>query len=427
MFGRGAEEALALRAAGIPFEIVPGVTSAVAVPAYAGIPATDRDHASLVTIATGHQAAGASGPPALPWEALARQGGTLVFLMGMQQLGVILSSLITHGLDPATPAAVIQRGTLGAQATVTATAATLAERVAAAGLAPPAVLVVGSVVSLRAELAWIEERPLFGRRIVVTRPREQAAELAQQLEELGAEVVLFPTIALVPPLDPAALDRAVTTASGYDWIVFTSANGVRVFFDRLDTLGLDVRLLAGVRLAAIGPETGAALGRRLLRAAVVPDEFRAEGLLAALGDEDLRGRRVLLPRAAGARPILPVELAARGAHVDEVIAYRAVPPADADAAGLGAALAAGTIDALTFTSSSTVTNFVSLIGADAMRVLKPGRPAVACIGPVTAATARGLGLGVDVEPSAYTVPALIAALAAHFCNDDGDRLTGRSA
>lgn len=427
VFGRGAEEARALRAAGIPFEIVPGVTSAIAVPAYAGIPATDRDHASLVTIATGHQATGTSGPPALPWDALARQGGTLVFLMGVQQMGAILAALMAHGLDPATPAAAVERGTLGAQATVGATAATLAERVAAAGLRPPAVLVVGSVVGLRTELAWVEQRPLFGRRIVVTRPREQAGELAQQLEERGAEVVAFPTIALVPPPDPGALDRAVAAASTYDWIVFTSANGVRAFLERLDALGLDVRSLAGVRLAAIGPETGAALGRRLLRAAVVPGEFRAEGLLAALGDEDVRGRRVLLPRAAGARAILPVELAARGAHVDEVIAYRAVPPPDADVAGLRAALAAGAIDALTFTSSSTVTNFASLVGTDTLRALAPGRPAVACIGPVTAATARDLGLVVDVEPAAYTVPALIEALTAHFCNEGGDRLTGRQA
>jgi uroporphyrinogen III methyltransferase / synthase len=425
VFGRGGEEAEALRHAGIPFEVVPGVTSPIAVAAYAGIPVTHRDHASLLTIATGHQAwaPGAEEPgiPNLPWEVLAKQGGTLVFVMAVRQLAGVLAALVAAGLDPATPAALVQRGTLGSQRTVEGTAATLAARVRDAGIVPPAVLVVGTVVSLRAQVRWFEERPLFGRRVVVTRPREQAGELARALEDAGAEVVLFPTIAIVPPLDPARLDRAAAAAATYDWIVFTSSNGVRAFFTRFAAHGRDVRELAPVQLAAIGPETAAELERRMLRPAVVPSEYRAEGLLEALAGEDVRGRRVLLPRAAGARAVLPDALAARGATVDEVIAYRAVPPPDADVAGLRAALAAGSLDALTFTSSSTVRHFVELVGRDAARAL--GRTVVACIGPVTAETAREEGLPVHVCPADYTAAALAAALVEHFCNAPGDRLS----
>jgi len=384
LLGRGAEEAEALRRADVPFEIVPGVSSAFAVPAYAGIPLTHRDHASLVTIATGHQArvGEEAVPPALPWAALAHQGGTLVFLMGMRQMPAIMAALIAHGLAADTPTAAIQSGTTGAQATVVATAGTLAARVRAAGLEAPGVVVVGSVVTLRERIAWFEERPLFGRRIVVTRPRAQAGALADQLEAKGAEVIPFPTIAIAPPSDPVPLERAVAAAGGYDWIVFTSANGVEAFFARF---------------------------------AATAEDYRAEGLVAALAGEDMRGRRVLLPRAAGARPVLPEALRARGAQVDEVVAYRALPPAGADVTGLTAALEAGSVDAITFTSSSTVRNFVALLGRPATaRLLANGRPAVACIGPVTAATARDLGLRVDVMPAAYTAAALAAALVQHF-------------
>ncbi len=426
VFGRGGEEAEALRRAGIPFEVVPGVTSAIAAAAYAGIPVTHRDHASVLTIATGHQAwaPGAAAPdvPNLPWEALARQGGTLVFVMAVRQLAGVLGALVDAGLDPATPAALVQRGTLGTQRTVEGTAATLAGRVRAAGIVPPAVLVVGTVVSLRERVRWFEERPLFGRRVVVTRPREQAGDLARSLEDAGAEVVLFPTIALAPPPDPAALDRAVAAAGSYDWVVFTSTNGVRAFFARFAAQRRDVRELAPVRLAAIGPETAAELERRMLRPAIVPREFRAEGLLEALAGENLRGRRVLLPRAAGARGLLPETLTARGAVVDEVLAYRAIPPPDADVAGLRAALARGAIDALTFTSSSTVRHFVELVGRDGVRALGPA--VVACIGPITAETAREHGLPVHVCPADYTAAALAAALVQYFCNAAGDRLSG---
>ncbi len=426
LFGRGGEEAQVLRDAGVPFEIVPGVTSALAVPAYAGIPATDRDRASLVTIVTGHLASTdqVGGPPSLPWDALARHGGTLVFLMGVKHLPAIADALVAHGLPADTPAAAIERGTTGAQRTIVATIGTLGARAAAETIRAPSVVVVGATVALRERIAWFETRPLLGRRIVVTRPRAQAGELAVALEDAGAEVVLFPTIAIAPAPDPAELDRAVETAGAYDWIVFTSVNGVRVFFERVAALGRDVRELAGARIAAIGPETAAELERRLVRPAVVPADYRAEGLLAALDETAVRGRRVLLPRAAGAREILPAELRARGALVDEVIAYAAVPPPGADVDGMRAALAAGEIDAVTFTSSSTVRNFAALIGDAAVAEMgRAMRPLVACIGPITADTARELGLRVDVVPDRYTASALADALVARFCNAPGDPLS----
>jgi uroporphyrinogen III methyltransferase/synthase len=320
---------------------------------------------------------------------------------------------------------VIERGTTGAQRTIVATIGDIGARATSAAIVAPAVVVVGATVALRERIAWFERRPLLGRRIVVTRPRAQAGELAAALEDAGAEVLLFPTIAIAPAPDGAALDRAIAAAATYDWIVFTSVNGVRVFFERLAALGRDVRELARARIGAIGPETAAELERRLVRPAVVPAEYRAEGLLAALDDAAVRGKRVLLPRAAGAREILPDALRARGAVVDEVIAYAAVPPTDVDVDGLRAALAAGEIDAVTFTSSSTVRNFAALLGPDAVADVGRGaHPLVACIGPITADTAREVGLRVDVVPNRYTASALADALVARFCNAPGDPLSG---
>jgi uroporphyrinogen III methyltransferase/synthase len=424
LFGRGAEEATALHDAGVPFEIVPGVTSALAVPAYAGIPLTHRDHASFVTIATGHQA---SGPdcdptlPGLPWEQLARQGGTLVFLMAMRQLPTLLDTLVRHGLPGERPAAAVQNGTLARQRTVVATVATLAAEVARVELGSPAVVVVGDVVSLRAQVAWVERRPLAGRTILVTRPRHQAPGLAERLEAYGAEVVAVPTIVLEPPDDPSALDAAVAAAGSYDWIVFTSTNGVRAFFERFAATGHDVRELAPARLAAIGSETARALEALLLRPALVPPEYRAEGLLDAFAAESMAGRRVLLPRAAGARAVLRDELRRLGAHVDDVATYRARPPTAAEAAPLLAALDEARLDAVTFTSSSTVRNFAALAGAARLAALaRSGRPLVASIGPITTEAARACGLAVAVHAEPYTTAALAAALARHFCNDVPD-------
>jgi uroporphyrinogen III methyltransferase/synthase len=424
LFGRGGEEATALHAAGIPFEIVPGVTAALAAPAYAGIPLTHRDHASLVTIATGHQATGPAGAPALPalpWEQLARQDGTLVLMMAMQQLSPLLETLVRHGLPAGRPAAVVQHGTLARQRTVVATVGTLAAEAAAVGLASPAVVVIGDVVSLQAQVAWIERRPLAGRTVLVTRPRHQAPALAERLEAYGAEVVAVPTIVLEPPDDPAALARAVAEAGSYDWIVFTSTNGVRTFFERFGAAHRDVRELARPRIAAIGLETARALEALMLRPALVPAEYRAEALLAAFADEPLAGRRVLLPRAAGARAVLRDELARLGAHVDDVATYRARRPTPAEAAPLFDAFDAGRLDAVTCTSSSTVRNFAELLGAARLAAIaSSGRPLLASIGPVTSETARECGLAVAIEAAPYTTAALASALAHHFCKDEPD-------
>ncbi|HWP64637.1 MAG TPA: uroporphyrinogen-III C-methyltransferase [Candidatus Limnocylindria bacterium] len=423
VFGRGGEEAAALRAAGVPFDVVPGVSSAVAAPAYAGIPLTHREHASIVTIATGHQASSAEGGalPELPWAELARQGGTLVFLMAVRQLAAVLDALVRHGLPPDRPAAVVQHATLARQRTIVATAGTLAAAAAAADVTSPAVVIVGDVVSLRAQVAWAERRPLAGRVVLVTRPRHQASALANHLEAYGAEVLAVPTIILEPPDDPAALERAVAAAGSYDWIVFTSTNGVRAFFDRMAAARRDVRELAGVRIAAIGPETARALDALMVRPAVVPEEYRAEALLAAFGAREMAGRRVLLPRAAGARAVLRTELERLGARVDDVATYRVRPPTEAEAAPLLAALDEGRLDVATFTSSSTVEHFVRLLGPERIAAMAAsGRPLVASIGPVTSATARAAGLPVHVEARPYTTAALATALARHFCNEEVD-------
>ncbi len=411
VFGRGGEEALACVRAGVPFEVVPGVTAAVAAPAYAGIPLTHRDHASVVSFVTGHEA-DREGDRAVPWEALARQGGTLVLYMSVLQLSGNLDRLTAGGLDPATPAAAIRWGTTARQRVVRGTVATLPALVAAAGLRPPALVVIGGVVGLAAELGWFERRPLFGRRVVVTRPRGRAEAFAALLEGEGAEVVSLPTIAPEPPASFAAWDAALADLGRYAWLVLTSPHGVEVFFDRLRALGRDVRELAGVAIAAIGPATAAAIGARGLAAALTPGEYRAEAVADGLVARGVAGKRVLLARAAGARRVLPERLRAAGALVDDVATYRTVLPPEAAAAP---ALFAGSPrpDLVTFTSSSTVTHFAGLFpGRDLGAVL--AGVAVGCIGPVTAATARDLGLAVDVEPKDYTVPAFAAAIVDYF-------------
>jgi len=410
IFGRAGEEAAAAHAAGVDFEIVPGVSAAIAVPAYAGIPLTHREFASNVIFTTGYEYPSKLAP-AVHWDELARSGSTLVILMTQRQLGANMAKLIAAGLDPATPVAVIQWGTRAAQRTVVATAATIGERAAAAAIGPPAIAVVGTVVTLRDTLNWYERKPLFGRRIVVTRPRRQAAAFADRLEAWGAEIIPFPTIETVPPESFAPLDDAVRRAASFDWVVFTSVNGVHAFFDRLRTLGTDVRDWHRARFAAIGPETARALEATCVRVAVVPAEFRAEAVVSALARAGVSGCRVLLPRAAGARSVLPDELRALGATVEDVPTYRTVAPTTR-AAGLETSLLRDGADLVTFTSSSTVHNFADAFAGRLHEAV--GRAAVGCIGPVTADTARGYGLAVDIQPTEYTIPAFVEAIVAYF-------------
>jgi len=409
IFGRGGEEALALREAGIPFEVVPGVTSAIAVPAYAGIPLTHRDLTSSVAFVTGHEMPGKE-TSAIHWDRLATAVGTIVFLMGVRNLDHIASQLMTYGRAPETPVAVIRWGTTPEQATVAGTLATIAE--VAAGISPPAIIVVGEVAALRGELNWFEGRPLFGKTILVTRAREQASDFRALLEECGARCLEFPTIEVVPPPSWEPLDRALKTIDRYQWVIFTSVNGVRFLFQRLEALGEDARALHGIRLGAIGPKTAAALEERGLRLDLVPSEYRAEAVIDALGEAEIRGRRFLLPRAAKARELLPEKLVELGGEVDVVTAYETVRPSE-KAEEVRRLLREGAIHCITFTSSSTVENFITMVGDDHLPSMV-GKAVVACIGPITAETARKHGLTVEIIPDRYTIEALAAALVDHF-------------
>ena len=420
IFGRGGEEAEAVQAAGLDFEVVPGVSAALAVPAYAGIPLTHRALASNVIVTTGYEYP-TKLEPAVHWDELARSGSTLVLLMTARQLGANMDKLMTAGLPPATPAAVIRWGTRAEQQTIVGTVSDIAAAAATAHIQPPAIAVVGDVVRLRERLNWFERKPLFGRRIVITRPREQAAEFAEQLEAWGAEVVPFPTIETVPPASLAPLDDAIRRAEAFDWVVFTSATGVRVFFERLSTLGADIRDWQRARFAAIGPQTARALQAYCVRVEVTPDEFRAEAVAAALAGAGVSGKRVLLPRAAGARAVLPEQLRDIGATVEEVATYTTVLPQH-HAGELRDLLLRGAADLVTFTSSSTVHNFVTLLGAGVAHVLN--RTPVACIGPVTAATARDYGMRIVVQPTHYTIPALVEAIVRYYVGLRAGRPTG---
>jgi len=410
IFGRGAEEAVAASDAGIEFEIVPGVSSAVAVPAYAGIPLTHRELASNVIFTTGYEYPN-KPEPAVRWSELARSGSTLVILMAQRQLGANMSKLIDAGLDPATPVAVIEWGTRADQRTVVGSAATIAALASEQDIKPPALAVVGAVVRLRDQLSWFERQPLFGRRIVITRPRAQAPEFAERLEAWGAEVVPFPTIETAAPPSFAAFDNAIRRASDFDWVVFTSANGVRAFFERLRSVDADVRDWHRARFAAIGPQTARALEGYCVGVATVPDEFRAEAVVAALVKTGVAGKRILLPRAAGARSVLPQQLRQHGATVEDVPTYTTVVP-QADAQVLQDLLMSDAVDLVTFTSSSTVHNFVTLLKGKVADVLR--HTTIGCIGPVTADTARSYGMQVAVQPIAYTVPAFVDALVEFF-------------
>lgn len=413
IFGRGGEEAEALVAAGVPFEEVPGVSSAIAAPAYAGIPLTHRDFASSVTIITGHESPDKPGS-VHNWPALAASASTLVFVMGMKNLPDIAASLIRAGMDPATPAALVYRGTTPRQRCLVAPLAELPAAAVAQGFSNPSIIVVGEVARLHASLDWFGKKPLLGRRVVVTRAREQASGLADRLTRLGAEVIQFPTIEIREPEDYAPLDAAIARLDAYDWLIFTSVNGVRHFWRRLAMAGKDSRALAGARVAAIGPATADALAQRGITADFLPPRYQAEDVaegLKALTGAALSGMRVLLPRALRARDVLPETLRAAGAVVDVVPAYVTMPAA-ARKDDVLRLLESGELDCVSFGSSSTVENFLALIPAELLR--RHPETALAAIGPVTAATLRAHGLEAAITPRDYTIPALADAIAAHF-------------
>jgi uroporphyrinogen III methyltransferase/synthase len=403
VFGRGGEEALALREAGIPFEVVPGITSSIAAPAYAGIPVTHRAVATSFTVVTGHEDPTKTGEQT-DWAALARVPGTLVVLMGMGRLAGISAALIAAGRPPGQPAAAVQWGTTPRQRQVVATLGTLAERVAEEGLGNPAVVVVGDVAGLAEGIRWIGDRPLAGRSVVVTRARAQASDLSARLRELGAEVVELPVIRIVPLPGGADIDRMAAAVGEYDLLLLTSVNGVDQFFARLRERGLDARAIRrDARVVAIGPATAARLESHGVVPDLVPERYVAEGILEALDPAQVDGRRALVARAREARADLVDGLRAMGATVDEVALYETVADAPSEA-DLARALAAGH---LTFTASSTVTRFLELLGEGGAAAVA-GR--VVSIGPVTSATARAAGLTVHAEASEHTIPGLIEAL-----------------
>jgi uroporphyrinogen III methyltransferase/synthase len=440
LFGRGGEEAEALLAAGIPFEVVPGVTSAMAVPAYAGIPVTHRGMASSVAILTGHAAEGGVASPS--WDLLAAAAETVLVLMGVENLTEVITRFVTAGRPPETPAAVIQWGTTRRQRSVTGTLSSIEDQVRRGALGPPAVLVVGNVVSLGERLRWFDNRPLFGKTVLVTRAREQAGALSALIEERGGEAVEFPVIRIeaLPDVDLSALEVP------FDWILFTSVNDVHRFFEALDRGGRDARSLGGARLGVVGSATAAALREWRLRADFVPSAFVAERLAAELplvrrseplpggtatlatpavfagtstpapgsymldqrGSTQSRGAssptRILIPRALEAPSLLPEGLRARGASVDVISVYRTVKDG-ADADMVRRRLSAGDLDAITFTASSTVRNFRELLPDAPI-----GNARIVCIGPVTAETARQCNFRVDAVAEEHTIPGLVRAL-----------------
>ena len=415
IFGRGSEEAVALRNAGIPFEIVPGVTAATAASEYAGISLTHREHASAVALITGHEDP-RKVESAVDYRHLAGFRGTLVFYMGLHRLPEIVAALLEAGRPADEPACVISRGSTPAQRTVTAPLAELPERVRQAGLRAPSLIITGPVVSLRETIAWYEQRPLFGVRIGITRPLDQAHATADRALELGAEPVLLPTIQIRPTEELAALDSALDRLDAFDWLVFTSSNGVDGLLRRLWDSGRDVRRLAGLKLACIGPSTAAALEQWHLRADVVPDEYRAEALAAELGPL-VNGQRVLWARASRGRDVLPTELRAAGAEVELVEVYRNLDVRADTVAEPGThhpatAIEQNLVDWVGLSSPSIARNLAALLSPGARARL--GREVqLVAISPVTAAAADECGLPVAAVAEEFTWEGMFAAVARH--------------
>jgi uroporphyrinogen III methyltransferase/synthase len=414
VFGRGGEEALALIAGGIPFEVVPGVTSAAAVPAYAGIPVTHRGSASMVVFVTGHEDP-AKEDESVDWRYLAGFSGTIVILMGVKQIEENAAALIEGGKSPDTPCALISRGTTPAQRSVAAPLSGIAREAGIRGVTAPAVLVIGEVAGLMETLSWFEKLPLFGRRIIVTRAEHQAAELSDRLRALGALPVGLSTIRIERPVDEEAADAAVASVSDYDMAVFTSPNGVEAFFERLDRLGRDARALGGLTVAAMGPGTASTLSRHGIVPEIVPDRFVAEALAEAIVAAGVSGKRILLFRAEGARDVLPRVLTEAGAVVADVGAYRSVAPEPSNEQFTRAFEGA---DLITFTSGSAATNLREMI-----ELKRKGGvvdfPAVsvvpaASIGPITSQAAASAGFSVEIEASEHTIGGLVSALVAYY-------------
>jgi len=415
VLGRGGEEAEVLAANHIPFEIVPGVSSAYAVPAYAGIPVTHRRLASSFTVITGHEDPG-KGESSIAWDRISAGGDTLVFLMGMANLAQIVSRLVQNGRPQSTPVAVISQGTSPKQQTIIGTLADIVTQAKQKNFEPPAVIVVGEVVRLREQLRWFDNLPLFGKRVLVTRAEEQAKELSQLLLERGVIPVHMPVIIISPPRSWKKLDQAIINLKSYGWIIFTSVNAVEMFWKRLCTLNLDSRWLTDTKIGAIGPVTARALEGKGIRPDYLPEIYTSQGFLAGLKKKDIAGCRVLLPRADIAGNELLDGLAKLGAEVQQVTAYRTATATKSNSQAKQMLLR-GEIDIITFTSASTVNGLLTVLG-QRWKVVKQAR--LACIGPNTAAALAGKGLKADIVATEHTVPGLVAALE-HYYTAKGER------
>jgi uroporphyrinogen III methyltransferase/synthase len=408
VFGRGGEEAEELASAGIPFEVVPGISSVVAAPNYAGIPVTHREHCSSYTVVTGHEDPEKEGV-GVDWGQIARFPGTKVVLMGVERIAEIARELIAHGMSGATPVAMVRWGTTGQQQSIDGTLATIGARVAEAGFRAPAVTVIGDVVKLRGKLNWFENRPLFGKRIVVTRTRDQASQLSRQLIERGADVLEIPTIKIVPPENREDLKDALLALHEYDWVVFTSPNGVTTFFDYFFKAFDDIRDIGGVRIAAVGPATAAKLKELHLKVDLMPEEYVASKIATAFRKhQSIENLRILLMRAEVANPELPKALEEQGAIVDDVPCYRTVPENE-DATGAAERFLEEGADWITFTSSSTVENFHARFPIPELLGKFPGMKLIS-IGPETTKAMSGLSITPAVEAASHTIEGLVKAL-----------------
>jgi uroporphyrinogen III methyltransferase/synthase len=407
IFGRGGEECEELLEASCSFEIVPGVTSAIAAPAYAGIPLTHRRFASSVSIITGHEDP-TKKDSSINWKVLAQMDGTLVFLMGVKNLGHITTQLMENGKDKETPVALVRWGTTTKQRSVTGTLSNIVDVVEKAKIKSPSIIVVGGVVTLKDTLKWFEDRPLFGKKIIVTRAREQASDLVKLLTDLGAECIECPTIKVVEPDETKALDNAISNIAKYKWLIFTSVNGVKYFFDKLFEKGLDVRALGSLKTATIGPATSQKLLDYGIKSDVIPETYRAESVVEAFKEIDVKDKNILLPRALEARSVLPEELTKMGANIDDVASYQTVTVHE-NKDLLISELEDGNVDMVTFTSSSTVKNFKGMIPDDRFKELT-SKLKVASIGPITSDTAKDLDFEIATEAKDFTIPGLTDAI-----------------
>ena len=412
VFGRGGEEAEVVSEAGLSVEIIPGVTAAVAVPAYAGIPVTHRTMASTVTFVTGHEDP-TKGGTALEWARLASSKGTLVFLMGMKNLSIIVEQLVKEGKAMDTPVAIIRWGTYSRQRTIIGTLATIVEQAQSHHMEPPTVIVVGEVVTLRDRLNWFESRALFGKCILVTRAQGQAKELSHLLRTFGGEPIECPTIEIVPPDNWSEVDRVLTELSTYQWIVFTSVNGVHWFMARFRELGYDARAFHGMRICCIGPRTAEEITKYGVNSDLIPATFQAEGLLEIMKPLVKPGDRVLIPRAAEARDILPDQLREMGAVIHVVPVYKTIRP-QVDFEEVKSKIRNGEIDIITFASSSTVRNFCDMFESSEEVTLMTKNILLACIGPITAKTVEEKGLSVGLVAGENTLHSLVNSLAEYM-------------